>query len=356
MPADAVLTIVDPVFSPPARRGPLSRFFLGLIRDERDLPFVKLTLLLLAIFVPSALFLFLPGNFRWWMAPVYWALYLWFVGPFVLMLHNTSHRPLYRREHKHLNKVIPWGVGMFFGQSPETYFAHHVGMHHVDDNLPSDLSSTMRYQRDRFADFLKYFFSFLFFGTAQLYRYLRQRGRVRLARRFLAGEGAYFAVMITLLFVSWQPTVVVFVVPLLTTRLLLMMGNWAQHAFIDPDEPTNDYKTVVSFINSAYNRRCFNDGYHLGHHLKASLHWTSMPDDFLARRERMAQEGSLVFSKIDYFQIFVLLMLKRYRRLARYHVNLDPAAPLTEEQVVALLKRRVQRFDAARLAALPATA
>jgi len=71
-----------------------------------------------------------------------------------------------------------------------------------------------------------------------------------------------------------------------------------------------------------------------------------MPEDFLARRERMAQEGALVFRKVDYFQIFVLLMLKQHRRLARYYVNLDPAAPLGEDEVVALIRRRVAALRA----------
>jgi len=136
------------------------------------------------------------------MAPVYWGAYLWFIGPFILMLHNTSHRPLYKREYRWLNRLIPWGLGVFLGQSPETYFAHHIGMHHVDGNLPADLSSTMRYQRDSLRDFGKYFLSFLFLGAVQLYTYLRQRGRHKLATRFLIGELTYLAVTVVLL--AWN--------------------------------------------------------------------------------------------------------------------------------------------------------
>ena len=36
-------------------------------------------------------------------------------------------------------------------------------MHHVENNLPDDLSSTMRYQRDSFLHFLVYFGRFFFF-------------------------------------------------------------------------------------------------------------------------------------------------------------------------------------------------
>ena len=75
---------------------------------------------------------------------------------FTLMLHNTSHNVLYKKEYGFMNYYIPWFIGLFFGQSPKTYFGHHIGMHHSENNLPIDDSSTMKYQRDSFLDFMKY--------------------------------------------------------------------------------------------------------------------------------------------------------------------------------------------------------
>ncbi len=352
MISDDLITITDPTWEPPDKPGFLMRVFGRLIRDERDLPFIRLSLILTLLFGSTAVYLFIPGNFRWWMAPIYWALYLWFLGPYILMLHNTCHRVLFKKEYNLLNKYIPWVLGIFFGQSPETYFVHHVGMHHAEGNLPDDLSSTMAYQRDSFIDFLKYLFRFLLLGDTELFLYMRRRQRKQLALRMLAGEVTYLALAVLALLWNWRAGLVVFVVPLVTTRVLLMMGNWAQHAFVDPDDPTNDYRTVVTFINSNYNHRCFNDGYHMGHHLKPSRHWLDMPADFLDRRREMIRQQSLVFRKIDYFVIFVLLMLKRYKTLAKYFVNLDPQAPLSEGEVVTLIKRRLEKFDADQLAAI----
>jgi len=148
---------------------------------------------------------------------------------------------------------------------------------------------------------------------------------------------------------DWRPALVVFVLPLLFTRFMLMAGNWAQHAFVDPDDPSNDYRTVVSFINSPYNHRCFNDGYHLGHHLKANRHWLEMPAAFLAQQPEMVRQQSIVFRKLDYFMIFVLLMLKQHRVLARYFVNLDPDTPLDQETIIALIKHRLRKLSPAQL-------
>lgn len=339
------LTITDPTDDPDRESGFWLKTFGPMLKESRDLPFVRLSLLLAGIFWPLAIALFIPGVFRWFLAPVYWALYLFFLGPFVLMLHNTSHRTLFNKDHAYLNRFIPWLVGPFLGQSPETYFVHHMGIHHREGNLPNDLSSTMKYQRDSFIDFLKYYLTFLFLGDAQVVGYLRKRNRKKLVRRFLVGEFTHLALIGVLLALNWRATLVVFVVPLVTTRFLLMAGNWAQHAFVDPDDPTNDWKTVITFINSGYNHRCFNDGYHLGHHLKASRHWLEMPADFAAHTQRVIDEESLVFRKLDYFVIFLLLMFKQHRFLARYAVWLDPDGGKSIDETVALFHKRLRKFD-----------
>jgi len=354
--SDGGITITDPTAESPRTRGPLTRLFSPLIRDERDMPFIRLSLFLTPVFGGAAIYMFIPGNFRWWMAPIYWGLHIAFLGPFILMLHNVCHNALFKRKYDLLNKYIPWVIGVLVGQSPETYFVHHIGMHHAEGNLPDDLSSTMKYQRDSFVDWARYAVRFLLRGDFELYRYMKGRGRGRLALRLVIGEAFFAALTVAALLWNWRAGLVVFVVPMLVTRVLLMMGNWAQHAFVDPEDPTNDYRTVVTFINSRYNHRCFNDGYHLGHHLKPTRHWLDMPADFLEKREAMIEHQSLVFRKIDYFTIYVLLMFKRYRTLAKYVVSVDPDNPLSQEEIVALIKRRVQKFDAAQLAAFRAAA
>lgn len=346
------IQITDPVESPVADSSFWAQRFGGLVNDARDLVFVRQAALLTVVFWPAAIALFVPGVFRWYWAVLYWALYLAFLGPFILMLHNTSHRTLFRKEHGWLNRYIPWVVGPLLGQSPESYFVHHMAVHHREGNLPADLSSTMKYQRDSFASFLHYYLTFLFLGDAQLVGYLRARGRTKLLRRFLVGELVFFGFVALVTWWNWRAGLTVFVVPTVVTRFLLMAGNWAQHAFVDPDDPANDWRTVTTFINSGYNHRCFNDGYHLGHHLKASRHWLDMPGDFAANRERLIAERSLVFRRIDYFVIFLLLMAKRHRYLASFMVDLDPERPTTIDERVALLRHRLQRLSPEALAAL----
>ena len=68
-----------------------------LIEDRRDLPFVRLSALLTLLFWPSAIWMAVPGRFSWIHAGINIVAYVWFLGPFTLMIHNTSHRRLYKK-------------------------------------------------------------------------------------------------------------------------------------------------------------------------------------------------------------------------------------------------------------------
>ena len=104
----AAISLSDPTFEPKPRRNAFERFWLKLIVDERDLPFISLALQMTFVLIPAALLLFVPGVFRWWLAPLYWALlFLVFMDRYMLMLHNTSHRRLFKPQYDFMNKWIP---------------------------------------------------------------------------------------------------------------------------------------------------------------------------------------------------------------------------------------------------------
>jgi fatty acid desaturase len=335
------IALNDPTYAPRESNGLAERVASTFIDDRRDFPFVKLMILLSVVIVPTGLWLYWPGQFRWWRAAVHLGLVIYFLGPYVLMLHNTSHRRLFKRRWNWMNYFIPWVLGPFFGESPETYFAHHVGMHHTENNLGGDLSSTLPFQRDSLVDFLRYFFRFFFGGIVQLTRYFHRKRRRALMVRCGIGEASFFVLVIGLSLVEWRATLVVFVLPFIITRFAMMAGNWAQHAFVDAASPANNYRNSITCINCAYNRRCFNDGYHIGHHLKSTRHWTEMPDELSRNIDTYAAEGAFVFAGVDFFGVWFLLMGKRYDLLAKHFVPLGGSRPSTHE-IVTLLRSRTQ--------------
>jgi fatty acid desaturase len=300
-----------------------------------------------ALFGACGVALFFAESWLLYLAPVYWAaLVVLLLDRFTLMLHCTSHRPLFNSKYRFLNWGIPWVIGPFMGQTPESYFAHHMGMHHVEENLPGDLSSTLCFQRDRFSHWLRYFARFIVYGLPELVLYFRRRNRSRLLRRVLIGEGAYWLVMLAL--GTWKPAavLVVFVGPLLLIRTLMMIGNWGQHAFVSATHPDKPHLSSITCINTRYNRRCFNDGYHIGHHLNARSHWTEYPTEYRNNLREYGRQDAIVFDGLDFFTVWLLLMTGRWTRLARGFVRLPGAPERDESAIIALLKHRVRAVPA----------
>ncbi len=320
----------------------LDRTLAALINDERDLPFVYLMLQCAAVALAGVGLFAVRDERLWYFAPVYWAVWAFGVlDRFILMLHCTSHRTLFKKQFAWMNQVIPWALGPFMGETPETYFAHHMGMHHPENNLPDDLSSTMKYRRDSLLHWLMYYGDFMLLGLPRLIAYHARKKNQKLMLRAAVGELSFIAMAVGLMAVNWRATLVVFVIPVVVVRLLMMAGNWGQHAFVDASDPGNAYKNSITCINSRYNRRAFNDGYHIHHHVKARTHWSELPAEFRDNLATYAREDAIVFEGVDFFMVWAFLMLGQWKQLAKHFVRLPGAPERDEAAVIAYLQSRV---------------
>lgn len=338
----APLELTDPAAAPTYGDGPFTRFCQSILHDKRDEVFIRLTLQMVALMgsgMAGLLFLLKRGLVHP-LVPIAVYLVIWgyFVSPVILMLHNTMHRPFLKRL-KVLDRAHPYLMTFFFGM-PTGYREHHIGMHHAEDNMPTDLSSTIRYQRDSFLHFLAYFARFFLFSLIELPLYLSRHKKKDMARRAVVSELCHMAVIAGGIALDWRFGVTVFLVPYVTCRFMMMVGNWGQHAFINTARKNNGIANSVTCINSGYNRRCFNDGYHISHHLMAARHWADHPAELLKNRAKYAAEGAIVFQGIDFFLVSVLLWAGRYDVLSRRFVRLGE--PKTDAEVEAMLRDRVK--------------
>jgi hypothetical protein len=342
-PPPVVVTDVKETPSRPWIRPLVATF----INDERDTELLFVILLGLCTIVPAGLaVIFAPTGWWTWtlVAPAYWALLFGtYLDRYILMLHNVVHRPLFKAQWRWCRHVVTWVIGPFCGETPETYFGHHIGMHHPENNLRDDLSSTMKYQRDSLVDWLRYFFRFFILGMPELCLYLVRKRRAKFARHAVIGEGLWVATMGLTFHFRPAAAVIVFLVPLVLVRILMMAGNWGQHAFVDRKRPSNCWVNSLTCINSRYNRRAFNDGYHIGHHLKANRHWLDLPREFEENIPKYFEEGAIVLRDTDFFIVWLMLMLKNYDWLADHFVELGPVQR-SKEEIIALLKERVARI------------
>jgi hypothetical protein len=176
------MQILQPITDPTFTDTPANTFekiLLKLINDKRDLPFFYVTIKISLTIIPLAILLFLPvvsGPLWWVIAAVYLFLNnITFKGPFGLMLHCTSHRKFFNKRFRLLNHYLPWVIGPFFGQTPETYYSHHIWMHHPEIIWKMTAALRCLIRETAFVDFLRYFFDFLFLGMFRLVSYFHKK-------------------------------------------------------------------------------------------------------------------------------------------------------------------------------------
>lgn len=336
--------ITDPQYVPKENYTAYERFWLRYVPDPRDLPFIHLLTQIHLIVIPWAILFFTPlfQGAIWWLLYIPYA-YIsqsYFKGRFGLLYHCICHRQIFKKGYEWLHRYVNWFVGPLFGNTPETYFVHHIGMHHVENNQEEDASSTLKYRRDSPIDFMKYLFRFLLVGLYDTFQYFFRRKRKKLYMRLTVGEFVFYLVCIALCFVNFKATLMILIVPVIYARFIMMMGNWTQHSFIDKNDPEGHFSSVFNCINNVYNKNCWNDGYHSIHHLKPALHYTDMPGEFLKHKEQYKQHKTFIFDGIHYLHIFFWLMTKNYGKLADNLVNIDNTFK-SREEAIELLKERV---------------
>lgn len=339
----ATVPTTDPRWIPPTTLTWFDRLAHRVLRDPRDVLFVKVIALASVLLLPAAaVMIALPTRWTFFLAvPYLYLVYGGFGGRYMLLVHALCHRPAFKPGYEWLFTWTTWAIGPLFGSTPTSFYVHHMGMHHPENNLEPDLSCTLPYKRDRFAHFLHYWARFFLFGYLHIPRYFQLRGRMKLYRSLLFGELAWFAMVAVLAWFDWAAAVVVLIVPFCMIRWFMMCGNFAQHAFVDVDDADNAYRNSTCLTNTVYNHKCYNDGYHIVHHIKPALHWSEMATWYEERVEEFARQDAIVFDGIRNNQkVWWLLMSGQYGVLADHLVNFKGR---TREERIAFLKDRVQR-------------
>jgi fatty acid desaturase len=263
---------------------------------------------------------------------------------FILALHYSTHTPIFNRKWKFLNHINTSILCNFFGMPLWTYYAHHIAMHHCEDNvMPHDVSSTMAYQRNSKLDHLKYMLRYVFLIWFELPYQLIKQKRYKVATRCVVGTIAFFASTYYLFQLRPIATLFVFILPTIILSFALMEGNWKQHIFVDPDDPKNNYKSAYACINTPTNALNFNDGYHIEHHENPGIPWHKLPKYFQSQIANYAQQDGFIFTNIGSGQVGRFVLNGQLEQLADHYLNVGQKSR-TKEELVEEFKRRLQRI------------
>lgn len=260
-------------------------------------------------------------------------------------IHNDHFRPA--KETKGIarliltctSKFLRWILNPLAGRQPSFYRVQHVYIHHVEDNGPDDIQTTLRSERTSFIDFCSYHMrttlSVVFGVDVILYLWKHRRRKLP---QFLRGMVIWYGLLLLLSIHSPVGALILFCTRAVGRGLWGALGSYAWHAIADPVDSDNISSTTNDLL---YKQEPGNiAGLHVRHHEKSGEYWINqayLPDGNFETPPGSAFR-SLAFIGMTEFQFLKALLTRRFDYLSQSVIVNETIGPVPESRIEELTK------------------
>jgi len=242
------------------------------------------------------------------------------------------------------NRVLKFAfnrwVGLFHGVLPGTFTISHVYNHHKYDNGEKDIICTLYRPRDRISSLIKFFPSFFAYASnISTIQSLLEEGKTDYAFMAFCGTLWWLAFVGVCAYIQPLFTFCTIIYAFVEGNILLAVVQVGWHAFVDEDDPTNDFinsTTVVDGVNFT-----LSEEYHVVHHQYAGAHWTKYLSLYDKHMEGYKACVPSVFVGKNLFEVFGTIAANDWDELVNiFYGPLNPG--LTKEELKLVLKKRLR--------------
>ena len=228
------------------------------------------------ITIIAAIILITTKLIVWYIAPQ--AIVLWVVLLSVITFllhpirHNHTHLPVFASSAH--NRVFDLAINFATLSSAVGIHVIHVLNHHRHNDREKDWGRTTIYtHRWELINYLTY----LFLGSAKMvkgYKKWIKTSNTLNKKRNQLETAVLYGLVLLMLFFKPIDTLVFWIIPAITSFLILVSFNYFQHRGCDSQ---SEYNHSRNFTGKVMNLLVFNTGYHTVHHLYPDKHWSEYP-------------------------------------------------------------------------------
>jgi hypothetical protein len=304
----------------------IDRVFSKLLRNPLDAYFARLLIGNTLVMLPAFVCLIVVRPFSF--ACLFCLVSVWLVSGSdqETLDHTDIHNHVFRGA-AHLSRAqrvllrgmhlwLRLGLNAMHGRIPHFYRAHHVYIHHVENNALDDPQSTLRYDRTSFFDFcrfaLKLGMSFTF--AADVFAYLAAKRNRRQIRLLACGIGGWYLMLAAIACLNPGAALALLLIRLsVGVATAIDVNFW--HGLVDPDDPGN---IALNTINIVYkDERVVGIGaLHAAHHYRSGEHWSRQCQLSQAAAHEMREQGMFLFDAYLATKFTKMLLLRRFDVIA----------------------------------------